>query len=159
LNHSGGLDAFVAKVHPDGTSLLIAGMYGGTANDYGTAIALDDMGFVYITGYTNSDEATFPVINWPYRSYGGNDDAFVAMINPTFTDFIYSGYIGGNLADRGMGIAVDYRRSVYVAGLTASSQTTFPEIIGPDVTQNGGYDAFALKINYIYRLYLPINMK
>ena len=60
----------------------------------------------------------------------------------------YCGYIGGSGDDYGNGIAVDGSGNAYVAGYTASTEATFPETGGPDLTHNGGtYDAFVAKVN------------
>ncbi len=62
---------------------------------------------------------------------------------------MYCGYIGGGLDDYGNGIAVDSAGNAYVAGYTASNQSSFPVSVGPDLTFNwGGYDAYVAKITY-----------
>ena len=83
-------------------------------------------------------------------SYNGEFDAFVAKVNPSGTELIYAGYIGGAKGEIGYGIAVDGTGSVYVSGWTNSDETTFPVRGGPDLTHNGGNeDAFIAKV---YRL-------
>jgi hypothetical protein len=71
--------------------------------------------------------------------------------NPNATDdpkenFYYCGYIGGSDDDFGWGIAVDQDQSAYVVGYTMSDEDTFAEIMGPDLTHNGGNDVFVAKI-------------
>ncbi len=61
LTFNGYYDAFVAKVNPAGTALLYAGYIGGAGDDEGYGIAVDGAGNAYVTGYTDSDQATFPV--------------------------------------------------------------------------------------------------
>jgi hypothetical protein len=81
-------------------------------------------------------------------SHGGND-AFVAKVNAAGTALVYCGYIGGSGIDEGRGIAVDsFLGNAYVAGVTNSTEATFPVTVGPDLTYNGGgYDAFVAKVN------------
>ena len=79
-------------------------------------------------------------------TYNGDDDAFVAKVNATGTVLDYAGYIGGSGQDQGNGIAVDPRGNAYVTGRTSSSQTTFPDTVGPDLTYNTGTDAFVAKV-------------
>ena len=74
-------------------------------------------------------------------------DAFVAKVDPTGTQLLYAGFIGGAGDDRGKSIAVDALGSAYVAGETSSDQTSFPVTTGPDLTYNGAIDAFVAKIN------------
>jgi hypothetical protein len=57
-NNGGGTDAFVAKVNASGSALLFSSYLGGSGNDYGFGIAVDQDGYVYATGYTYS--ADFP---------------------------------------------------------------------------------------------------
>ena len=71
----------MAKVNPSGTALIYAGYIGGSDSDRGQGIAVDFMGNAYVTGQTNSIEATFPVTVGPDLTInGGILDAFVAKI-------------------------------------------------------------------------------
>jgi len=145
--NGGVLDAFVAKVNAAGTALVYAGYIGGSGDDYGNGIAVDGSGNAYLTGDTTSSEATFPVTVGPDLTYNGNGDAFVANVNAAGTALVYAGYIGGSSSDTGKGIAVDGSGNGYVIGTTGSTQATFPVTVGPDLTHNGGNDAFVVKVN------------
>jgi len=148
LTHNGGYeDAFVAKVNATGTELVYCGYIGGSGYDYGSRIAIDGSGNAYIMGSTSSTEATFPKFGGPDLTYNGGGDAFVAKVNASGTALVYCGYIGGSVDDVGSGIAIDGSGNAYVAGYTKSTQTTFPYIGGPDLTYNGGGDAFVAKVN------------
>jgi len=149
---NGGVDAFVAKVKADASGLDYATYVGGSLDDRGLGIAVDSAGNAYITGETNSTEATFPdgngfgAVPGPDRTQNGGVDAFVAAFNAAGTGFLYATYLGGSGEDRGKGIALDGNADAYVVGETSSTETTFPDRIGPDLTQNGGVDAFIAKI-------------
>jgi len=152
LTHNGGYDFFVAKVRASGTGLVYCGYIGGSADEfshytYGGDLAIDSAGIAYVIGMTSSTEATFPVKVGPDLTYNGGLDAFVAKVNPTGTALNYCGYIGGSNDDTGWGIAVDRSGTAYVAGSTSSTEATFPAIGGPDLTHNGGVDAFVAKLN------------
>ncbi len=60
---------------------------------------------------------------------------------------IYCGYIGGSGDDRGHGITVDGSGCAYVTGETNSTETNFPVMTGPYLTQNGDFDVFVAKVN------------
>jgi hypothetical protein len=111
-------------------------------------IAVDGNGNAYVTGYTDSAQATFPVKVGPDLTFnGGRWDAFVAKVNPSGTALVYCGYIGGSGEDISQGIAVDGNGNAYVTGDTTSTEATFPVTVGPDLTFNGGYDdAFVAKV-------------
>ena len=147
---SGDYDAFVAKINSTGSALTYCGYVGGTGtSDVAHGIAVDSSGNAYITGRTNSTESTgFPVSVGPDLTYnGGSGDIFVAKVNSTGMALSYAGYIGGTGNEYGQGIAVDSSGNAYVTGLTASTESTFPVVSGPDLTQNGGNDAFVAKVN------------
>jgi hypothetical protein len=132
----------------DPVILLYAGYIGGAGTEIGTGIAVDAAGNAYVVGYTTSDQATFPVTGGPDLTHnGGGYDAFVAKVKADGTGLVYAGYIGGANDDLGTGIAVDAAGNAYVTGETHSDQSTFPVTGGPDLTHNGGYDAFVAKVN------------
>ena len=132
----------------DPVVLIYCGFIGGSGNDYGLDIAVDGSGNAYVTGRTESTEATFPVNVGPDLTHNGGWDAFVAKVNAAGTGLVYCGYIGGSESDYGDGIAVDGSGNTYVTGRTLSDETTFPVAVGPDLTHNGGEcDAFVAKVN------------
>ena len=169
--HSGLSDIFVAKISPNGTTLEYCGFVGGSEIDYGRDIAVDDRGFAYITGWTNSDENSFPVTMGPDLTYNGGHqdfglgweqygDAFVAKLLPDGSDFVYCGYIGGARAEGGFGIQIDGNGAAYVAGHTSSNESLdpesglFPVKVGPSLEYSGPSnpdqpygDAFIAKVN------------
>ena len=148
LTYNGGVgDAFIAKVNAAGTGLMYCGFIGGSGDEWGRAIAVDSAGNAYVTGLTKSTQSTFPETVGPDLTYNGGDDAFVAKVNAAGTGLTYCGYIGGSADESGFGITVDSAGNAYVTGYTGSSQATFPETVGPDLTYNGGDDAFVAKVN------------
>ena len=147
LTFNGSHDAFVAKVNPAGAGLIYAGYIGGAGDESGYDIAVDGAGNAYVTGWTGSTEATFPVIVGPDLAFnGGLNDAFVAKVNEAGTALVYAGYIGGAGDENSRGIAVDRAGNAYIMGQTGSTEATFPVMVGPDLTHNGGYEAFVAKV-------------
>ena len=141
----------------DPAVLIYCGYIGGSGYDYGFGMAVDGSGNAYVTGYTQSTETTFPVAVGPDLTFNGawdyscnREDAFVAKVKADGTGLVYCGYIGGSSKDNASGIAVDGSGNAYVAGITYSSEATFPVAIGPDLTFNGPpdyQDAFVAKVN------------
>jgi len=152
LTYNGAQDAFSAKINSAGTALVYAGYIGGSNTDTGNGIAVDGTGAAYVTGTTNSSEATFPVVNGPdltFNGIGGDGigDAFIAKVGSSGATFQYCGYIGGSQGEIGYGIAVDASAAAYVAGYTSSTEASFPVVSGPDLTYNGSTrDAFVAKV-------------
>ena len=58
-SNTGVVDAFVTKLNPAGSALVYSTYLGGSALDYGTAIAVDSSGSAYVTGIVTSDD--FPL--------------------------------------------------------------------------------------------------
>ncbi len=138
----GGLDAFAAKLHPSGASLVYSTYLGGSSADYGTSIKVDASGNAFITGYTASPN--FPTAQSLQSSTAGNYDAFVTRLNSSGASLDFSTYLGGGGADGGTGIALDSSGRVYVAGQTHSHN--FPTRNGFQSTNAGGVDVFLARI-------------
>ncbi|MFZ0828064.1 MAG: immunoglobulin domain-containing protein [Verrucomicrobiia bacterium] len=138
-------NAFIAKIGPGGSPLVYSTYFGGTNFDSGTGIAVDTNGFVYVTGYTAS--TNFPTTNFVHQLIGGNMvegnllnrstnitfsyDAFVAKLDPTGTNLVYSTLLGSTNNDVATGIVVDNTGAAYVTGGTISSN--FPNTIGTSI--------------------------
>ncbi len=140
-------DGFIAKVNSAGTGLVYCGYIGGNDNDGANGVAVDGNGNAYVVGNTSSTPVTFPVAVGPDITFNGDQDAFVAKVNPAGTGFVYCGYLGGSSIDTANAVAVDAGGSAYLTGNTTSTTPTFPAIVGPDLTFNGGTDCFVAKVN------------
>ena len=145
-----GGDAFVVKLDAAGTGLVFATYVGGSGDELPVAIDATG-GSAHIAGTTDSDEATFPVLDGPDLTYnGGPSDAFVARLAPAGDALTYAGYIGGSLAENGLAVAVDGAGNAYTAGNTDSNQCRgFPVVIGPDLTFDG---PFATTNTYVAKI-------
>lgn len=103
--------------------------FGGSGTDYGTAVAVDPGGNVYVTGVTFSTD--LPTTLGP--AFAGGDeffqwgDAFVAKFDSSGAR-VYSTYLGGSGAERGEGVAVDSAGNAYITGWTESND--FPAASG-----------------------------
>jgi hypothetical protein len=131
----------------DPTVLVFAGYIGGEDVDHAHSIVVDSTGNIYIAGQTTSDETTFPVNVGPDVTYNLSSDVFVAKLKPDGTGLIYLGYIGGARSESAGAIAVDKMGNLFVVGHTGSTEASFPEVGGPDLTHNGSSDAFVAKVS------------
>jgi hypothetical protein len=126
-------------------SLVYATYFGGSDMDEARAIAVDPKGNLIVTGYTMSSD--FPVTGDSVQSvYGGNGDAFVAVVNPAVPGFVlYSTYLGGSDGDVGYAVASDAAGYIYVTGYTLSGD--FPTTTNAPQQQWGqGIDVFVTKL-------------
>jgi len=122
LGLAGVSNAFVAELNPTGTKLLYSTYLGGSSSDYGTAIALDGSGNVYISGYTFSTD--FPTQSALQSVLAGGSDAFITELTPGNIALVFSTFWGGNSIDRAFSMWLDASGSIYLAGDTQS--TNFP---------------------------------
>jgi hypothetical protein len=75
-------DIFVSEFNVSGSALIFSTYLGGSSyDDQGNSIAVDNIGNMYLTGYTQSKR--FPTVNALRKKYGGGSyDAFVTKIAP-----------------------------------------------------------------------------
>jgi hypothetical protein len=117
--NGGSSDVFVAELNAAGTALVYSTYLGGNGADWGTSIVVDGAGNAYVTGSTSS--GNFPTDNPLQSVKSGASDAFVTEVFVGGKALLYSSYLGGSNGDEGTGIAVGGTGTVYVTGVTASS--------------------------------------
>ncbi len=140
-------------------ALNFATYLGGSGNDSGYAIAVDQNENSYITGTTAS--TNFPTANGYNLTLSGGSDFFVTKMMAGGEQIAYSTYIGGSSASSGGGlgglglslpaqmglaIAVNAAGEVVVAGNTTAND--FPTTSGSyDPTGGSGIQTAILKLN------------
>ena len=138
----------VLVVKFDSTGSTVYQTYvGGTADSYGYGIAVDGSGNAYLTGKTSA--LNFPTTAGAYQvAYAGVGDAFVAKVDPTGTNLLYSTYLGGaSSSETAHGIVLDSAGNAYVAGETDSSNfPTTADAIQP-ARASANTDAFVTVLN------------
>ena len=100
-------DAFVTKINATGDAVLYSAVIGGAGDDAANAIAVNEAGEVFLTGFNRS--LAFPVTAGAFQDFyaGGSSDVFVARLNADGTALMYSTYVGGSFNDFANGIAID----------------------------------------------------
>ena len=157
-NYQGGVqvgDAFVAKFDNLGTNLIYLTYLGGSGDDAAYGLAVDAGGHAYVAGAT--DSANFPIKNGIYTNISGTlnphlglypADGFVAELDPSGSNLVYSTYLGGVNADAAYGIALDSSNNAYVTGFTYS--TNFP-------TTPNAFQKHLSVTNWAYQAYFNAN--
>ncbi|MGB6686459.1 MAG: putative Ig domain-containing protein [Terracidiphilus sp.] len=123
---------FVAKLSPDGSTLVYGTYLDGTPNndtDAVSGIAVDSSFSAYVTGNTTATD--FPTTTGAFQTVFGASTgigtAFVTKLSPDGSSLIYSTFLGGNYGEnvlsRGAGgaIALDSSNDAYVTGNTYSA--------------------------------------
>lgn len=143
--HSGGVDAFVARLSPSGASLDYSTYLGSDGTDWASAVAVDGQGAATVAGYTSS--TNYPTTANAFdRKHNGQNDGFVTRLTASGASLVYSTFLGGSRRDEVHSIHVDSLGVATVAGVTQS--TDFP-IRGRayDTTHNGGSDGFVARVS------------
>ncbi|MBI2282035.1 MAG: SBBP repeat-containing protein, partial [Bacteroidetes bacterium] len=149
--NGGGYDAFILKFSNAGTRLW-ATFYGGAGYDFSSSIVTDNIGNVFVMGYTDSPD--FPLLNPGGSAFyqganGGAEDIFILKFD-NLGNRLWATYYGGSGSDRGYAITTDNSGNAYITGRTNS--TNFP-VLNPggstfyQGTNGGGEDVFMLKFD------------
>jgi hypothetical protein len=139
----GATDIFLARFKIDNT-LSFSTYFGGSGDDHASMIASSDLPgslsaeFVFITGYTTSQDLPLKDPSQPFFG-GGPDDAFVLQIGPA-GEVIQSTYFGGSGSDRGLAIVADQMGGLWLAGRSDSSDLPLASSGGN--SPRGSTDAF-----------------
>ncbi len=111
----GNTDALIAKLDPTGSTLVYFSYLGGSDADFGSAIARDASGNLWLAGVTFSHN--FPTLNALQSAFkGSNTDAFLTRIEETLTPPVDA------TADLSVALAAD--RSTFTNGDTVNFTMT-----------------------------------
>jgi hypothetical protein len=145
--YGGDGDAYVAHISPGlgAKGLLYASFLGGKDIDEATSLVLDPSGKVILSGYTLS--SNFPVTSNAFQTkYGGNTDAFIAVLDTANRKLDYSTYFGGPEPDAPMDLKEDSNGVLYLCGYTESAG--LPSTSNAlQAAYDGSIDAFGLKLD------------
>ncbi|MCB9763258.1 MAG: SBBP repeat-containing protein [Alphaproteobacteria bacterium] len=122
-------DVFVASYDSAGNPRWIQ-QRGTTANDYGWRVAVDDLGAVFVCGYTSG--------NLDGNTNAGSNDLFVMRFEDDGT-WAWTALHGTSGVDRAYELAVDDAGGVYVAGFTRGGLH--------GATSGGGRDLILVKLD------------
>jgi uncharacterized protein (TIGR03437 family) len=120
----GNSGAFLVKLDPAGAHAAYSAILGGTAPIAGSAfsgaaaVAVDSLGSAYVAGFTTA--TNFPTAHAAQPQLAGNTDGFLAKVDATGSQLVYSTYLGGSGNEQIYGLAVDGALRAYVVGETLS---------------------------------------
>ena len=110
-------DVVVMKLDSSG-SVLWAGSFGGTQNDFGQGIAVDGSGHAYVAGIFSGSM----MVGNNVLTALGDDDIFTIKFDPV-GNLLWATAMGGNNYDAAFGVAVDIWENVYITGIFTGSMT------------------------------------
>ena len=129
-NDTGRTDAFIARFDPALSKLEFAMRFGGSMDDVVTDAALDQMGNLYVTGFTASTArnaghssaqpfTSFPITPGAYHNFIGAANTFVVKFDPAGS-VLFSTAFGGSVVDQPTALSIDAAGNAHVMGPTYS---------------------------------------
>jgi len=111
-------NAFLAKFTNCGKRLW-ATYYGGSGGDYPYGMALDNLGNIYVSGYT-TDTSGIATPGSFQSSFSGGDDGFIAKFSNS-GKLLWATYVGDSSTTQRGAVTTDNAGNVYLGGTTAST--------------------------------------
>ncbi len=145
LTSAGSGDIYISKLDAAGNFLWAKSM-GGTSNDVGLEIAVDDSGNVYTTGYFRGTADFDPGAGISNLTSVLNIDIFISKLDAA-GNFLWAKSIGGIGDDRGRSIAVDGSGNVYTTGNFFGTVDFDPGAGTSNLTSAGFNDIFISKLD------------
>lgn len=138
----GKQDAVLFKFNATLSTLYFSTYIGGSNNDCGNSLALDDTLNIYITGGTCGPD--FPVTTGAYQQVygGGKADGFLCKVKKNGTYLMHSTYVGTNDYDQSYFVQLDEQQHAYIFGQSLGNMP-----VTPGVYSNGGSKQFVQKFD------------
>ena len=137
------IDYFILKLDSNGNFLWAISM-GGSDNDQGTSILVDENLNIYTAGVFSTTVDFDPNVGVSNLTSKGSIDAFIQKLDSSGNLVWVYGY-GDWIADGVANLSLDGLGNIYVSG-TFTGNVDFDFSLGVD-TLNGNYDVYVLKID------------
>lgn len=152
-------DAFLTILKKDGTGLLYSTYLGGTKDEIGHDLFINESGHIYVVGSSASTNfPTTPGAKIFNTAVKGPTDGFITKFSADGKKILYSHLMGGTGSDVFEGIYSNGEDEPYVVGYSNSGD--FPvSTKAVQKTSRGGYDFVVVKMvssgtNFHYSTYL-----
>jgi hypothetical protein len=143
---AGASDAFLLKISADASQIVTGQIFGGSADDFATALAADGQNGWLLCGATTSGD--FPTSEGAYQAHLlGQRNGWVRRVDVGF-DSVYGSYFGGSAIDGCLGIAADAVGNAYLVGVTFSADLPITAAAFQDTTS-------AVSDNFLVNLRSP----
>ncbi len=151
--HSGGFDAFIIKLQPDGSGLYYSTLLGGDGDEYATSIDIAPGGNAAIAGYTTymKDSLPYPAANNAFQKItNGKNEIFIAKVDGSGSNLLVSTLFGGSGDDFAADMKIDSEGNYLITGETNSADLPAGLKVLYDTlndTLGAGGDGFVAKFN------------
>jgi gliding motility-associated-like protein len=138
----GKQDAVLFKFNSTLNTLYFSTYIGGSSNEAGNSLALDDSLNIYITGGTCSPDFVATPGSYQTLYGGGIADGFICKLKKNGAYLMHSSFIGTNSYDQSYFVQLDRYQDVYLYGQSLGNMP-----VTPGVYSNGGSKQFIQKFN------------
>ena len=148
LNAGGDYNAFILKLNPAG-DFIMAVELGGSGEDVGHSIEIDDQGNIYTTGHFDGTADFKPGGGSENLTSEGGYDGFVSKLDNN-GDFIWAKRLGGDQDDISYSLDLDTSGNAYCTGYFRDT-AYFDTLL---LAATGSFESFVVKLdvngNYIW---------
>lgn len=117
----GKQDAVVFKFNSNLTTLLFSSFIGGSSNESGNGIIIDNTSDVYVTGGTTSNDFPFTAGGYQSSYQGGKADGYILRISSSGNTVLNGTYFGTPAYDQSYFIQSDKQKNIYIYGQSLGS--------------------------------------
>lgn len=119
---------------------------GGSDNDASYSIAVDDSGNVYTAGSFGGTADFDPGAGTMNLTSTGDKDIFIQKVDAS-GDLVWANSMGGTGWDQASSIAIDNSGNVFATGFFSETADFDPGTGTVNLSSNGGFDIFAIKLD------------
>lgn len=118
---SAGLESVIVSLDANLSTLRWSTYFGGTGDDAGYSIKMDDSEHIFVSGGTAS--ASIPIVGKSLHNtfQGGKSDGFVLKLSSDSGHFLTSTYWGTNSYEQAYFLDLDNNNKIYITGQTEGS--------------------------------------
>jgi CHU_C Type IX secretion signal domain/Ig-like domain CHU_C associated/FG-GAP-like repeat/IPT/TIG domain len=148
LTSVGNFDAFISKLDASG-NFIWAKSLGGSSNEYGNSIAVDNAGSIFITGLFKGTSDFDPGVGVFNLTSSGLFDSFISKLDAN-GNFVWAIPVGGSTAkdDSGIAIAIDASGNLLCTGFFEGTIDFDPGAGIYNLTSSGSNpDIYILKLD------------
>jgi len=153
-SNEGNSDVFVLKLTAAGGFVWVKSM-GGALGDGANAIAVDNAGNVYTTGYYAVVSDFDPGAASATITSAGSLDIFISKLDAS-GNYVWATGFGTASSEQGYGVAVDAAGNLHTTGIFNGTIDFDPSVAVSNLTSRGSSDGFVIK--YLASALLPVTL-
>jgi hypothetical protein len=145
LSSAGNSDVFITKMNPSGDIEWIKSI-GGSGNDIPYTIKIDNNQQICVSGSFEGTVDFDPGLSVDILNAIGNSDVFILKLD-ALGNYLWSKSVGGSGVDGGLSMTTDNSGNAYITGYFSGTADFNPGITTFNLTSQGGYNIFILKLD------------